>query len=203
LIAIPYPILQLLYQRGAFKPADTELFTVALIWLAPSILFYMGRDLITRIYYAHQDSTTPYKVAMMAIVLKGFLDWLFVCVLAMGVGGISISTTLVTVFNLSVLGFFLRKKIGNLGASRLLKPLAIMLAGSVAAGITSWFLYGFFAHMFQLSAQDEHVRTIPLAVSLAISCGIAFAVYLGVCVLCKLEEPHAVLKRFLPSKARA
>jgi len=204
LIAIPFPILQLLYQRGKFTAADTQLFSLALVWLAPSILFYMGRDLITRVFYAHQDSKTPYRVAMVAIVLKGFLDWVFVCAWPLGVGGISLSTTLVTVFNLSALAYWLRKKIGNLGTKRLLKPLAIMLAGSAAAGITSYFVYRWIGYgLFHLSDNDVHVRTIPLAVSLAISSALAFAVYLAVCVICKLDEPHAVVKRFLPSKPRA
>ncbi len=75
LIALPAPILSLLFQHGHFTQKDTDLFSVALVWLVPSIIFYVGRDLITRVFYAHQDSTTPYRVAMVAIVLKGLLDW--------------------------------------------------------------------------------------------------------------------------------
>ena len=130
LLALPAPIIRLLFQRGAFNDQSTALVTAALIYLVPSIIFYMARDLITRVYFAFHDSRTPFYVAMAAIFIKILLDWLLVVVFPLGVAGISISTSLITVFNLFLLTFLLRPKLGLMGFSKMLKPVLIMVAAS-------------------------------------------------------------------------
>jgi putative peptidoglycan lipid II flippase len=212
LIAIPKPILACLYMRGNFTPADVSLFAVALVWLAPSILFYVGRDLITRVFYAYKDSKTPYQVAMVAIVLKGIFDW--VLIKPLGVGGISLSTTLVTVFNLSALGWLLRRKIGSLGASLLLRPLAIMLGGSCLCSVIACYIQKFSMNALfpvernpllnaetRLTAIEHSHFFFALAVSIAVASAVAFAIYLVICLACKLEEPYEVLKRLKRRKS--
>ena len=192
LLAMPRPILELLFQHGHFTQADTALFTTALNWLVPSIIFYVARDLITRVFYAHQDSTTPYRVAMLAIMLKGLLDWALIGPL--GVGGISLATTIITIFNLTCLGWLLRRKIGNLGATQLIKPFAIMLGGSALGAVTAFATQSWiFTHMPQ-------IHLVSLAVSIALACAAASSVYLTVCLLFKLEEPSEILKRVQPRK---
>lgn len=113
LCVIPKPLVTALYQRVNWHTRDTELVVTALLFLAPSIVIYIGRDLITRVFYAYKDSKSPYYVGMAAIILKGLLDFYFVMQLHMGVGGISLATTLITVFNFSCLAILLRKKIEN------------------------------------------------------------------------------------------
>jgi putative peptidoglycan lipid II flippase len=206
LIAIPKPILSLLFRSRQFTDADIQLFSVALVWLAPSILFYVGRDLITRVFYAYKDSTTPYRVGMCAIVIKGLLDWLLVGPL--GVGGISLSTTLVTIFNLSALSWLLRAKIGNLGASKLIQPLLIMLLGSVLGAASAISVQASIMEL-NLSTGQELALHIPtsmihrlhLGISIGISSALAIGIYVFVCVVCKLEEPHEALKRLRRRKS--
>ena len=67
----------------------------------------MARDLITRVYFAFQDSKTPFYVAMVAIFIKALLDWVFVIIIPLGVAGISLATSLITVFNLAFISIFL------------------------------------------------------------------------------------------------
>ncbi len=187
LCACPSEMIQLLFQRGHFDHHSTQLVTEALIFMVPSIFFYVARDLITRVFYAHQDSTTPYHVAMLAIVVKAILDWSLVGPL--GVGGISLATTLITIFNLSLLAFFLKKKIGNLGFTKLTRPLAVMLTASTACGATAYLLQHY------LAAHMPSTSFIYLASSLAISCLSGLLAYGVICLVLKLEEPLALIKR--------
>lgn len=108
-----YDGIKLIFERGAFDSKATFMVTQALWFLAFSILPYVFRDSITRVYYAFNDSTTPFLVALSSIVLKFFLNWLLVSKLAIGsgIGGITLSTSLVTLFNGCILGFLIRKKI--------------------------------------------------------------------------------------------
>jgi putative peptidoglycan lipid II flippase len=187
LCACPTEMIRLLFQRGHFDQQSTQLVTAALIFMVPSIFFYVARDLITRVFYAHHDSTTPYHVALMAIVVKGVLDWALVGPL--GVGGISLATTFITIFNLSLLAFFLKRKIGHLGFTKLVKPLSIMLIASTACGGTAYGLKSIFALHF-----DQSNFMLSFA-SLAVSCSIGLVIYGAICTALRLEEPLMLLKR--------
>lgn len=190
LMAIPTPIIKLLFERGKFTTHSTDMVTTVMIFLAPGIFFYLARDLITRVFYAHQDSKTPFLIAIAAIVLQTALDWLFVTQMKTGIAGIAIATTLVTVFNLFALTFFARKKIGRLGTTKLVYPTAIMLLASTACGAIAWFVSNQTTHLI---AQNF----IGQVISLSLSCGLGLVAYLVICVLFKLEEPSSVTNRLL------
>ncbi len=187
LFACPSEIVRVLFQRGHFDQNSTLLVTEALTFLVPSIFFYVARDLITRVFYAHHDSTTPYRVAMIAIFVKAVLDWVLVGQL--GIGGISLATTLITVFNLSLLAFFLKRKIGSLGFTSVARPLAVMLTASAACGAAAYCLKHW------LAVQFPSTSLAWLLSSLAISCLTGLAIYLAICLAMKLEEPLFLLKR--------
>ena len=91
--------VRLVFERGAFDAQATFMVTEALWFLSVSILPYVFRDSITRVYYSFNDSATPFAVAFSSIVLKFFLNILFITKMHMGIGGITLSTSLVTLFN--------------------------------------------------------------------------------------------------------
>ena len=103
--------IRLVFERGAFDDRATFLVTEALWFLSVSIIPYVFRDSITRVYYSFNDSATPFKVAFSSIILKVLLNMLFINHLHMGIGGITLSTSLVTLFNATVLGILISKKI--------------------------------------------------------------------------------------------
>lgn len=103
--------ISLIFERGAFNSDAVLMVTEALCFLSFSILPYVFRDSITRVYYAFNDSKTPFVVATLAIVLKALLNWLLILKLNMGIAGITLSTTFVTLFNATLLGLFIHKKI--------------------------------------------------------------------------------------------
>jgi putative peptidoglycan lipid II flippase len=190
LLVIPEPIVRLLFQRGAFNQSSTVLVSQALLFLVPSIIFYIGRDLITRVFYSLQDSKTPYYVAMLAIVVKALLDWLFVMVYGMGVSGISLATSAITIFNLSLLTVLLKRKLGHLGLSKLLLPSLIMFVAAVASGIAI-----FQAHLLMGSLIKSELL-VWRALVIAIDMAIGGLVYLFLCAFLKLPEPLLLMKRF-------
>ena len=100
--------IQLIFQRGAFNEVATMMVSEALCYLSISIIFYVFRDSITRVFYAFNDSRTPFLVALSSIVLKFILNFLFVKQL--GIGGITLSTSFVTLINGFWLGLLIKKK---------------------------------------------------------------------------------------------
>lgn len=196
LMAIPSPIIKLLFERGKFTTHSTEMVTTVMIFLAPGIFFYLARDLITRVFYAHQDSKTPFLIALAAIVLQTVLDWLLVSHFKTGIAGIAIATTLVTIFNLCALTFFARKKIGRLGTTKLVYPTAIMLTASTICGAIAWFVS---KNVSAIIPQNF----IGQSISLCLSAGLGMLAYLLVCVAFKLEEPSSVADRLLKRRKAA
>lgn len=124
--------ISLIFERGAFDAKATFMVAEALWFLSVSILPYVFRDSITRVYYSFNDSKTPFVVAFTSIVLKVFLNILFINILGMSIGGITLSTSLVTLFNACVLGTLIGRKI-KLNYGELFKNLLKMIA---AGGIT-------------------------------------------------------------------
>jgi putative peptidoglycan lipid II flippase len=191
LIVLPGPIIKLLFQRGAFDSNSTNLVTAALVYLVPSIAFYIGRDLITRVFYGLQDSLTPFRVAICAIFVKVLLDYLFVIVYHLGVGGISLATTFITIFNLTLLAFLLRKRIGRLGLTNLVKPLAIMTIASAIAGLAVYFSFA------QLQQIWVPVTVFPLIIKIGVATALGGIVYFAGCSVVGLHEPKLLLERIL------
>jgi len=198
LLALPQPIVQLLFQRGAFNQHSTELVTTVLFFLVPSIFFYVARDLVTRVFYAHKDSKTPYYVGLAAIGVKLFITWFLAVPLAMGLGGIALSTSIITVFNLSLLSILLRKKIGRLGAGKLIKPVGIMITAACCCGLSAGFGYGYLvqaAAALKTSLKLPLPHLLELAIPLGFAAGIGGLVYMAICYLFKLDEVKQITKR--------
>lgn len=123
----------LVFERGAFNSDAVIMVTEALCFLSFSILPYVFRDSITRIYYAFNDSKTPFIIAMSSIALKAFLNYLLILKLNMGIAGITLSTTFVTLFNAVLLGLFISKKI-----KMDYKPLSVNFAKMILSGVLTF-----------------------------------------------------------------
>lgn len=132
-----YDGIKLIFQRGAFDSKATYMVTQALWFLAFSMIPYVFRDSITRVYYSFNDSRTPFLTALGSILLKVFLNWLLVVKLDIGsgVGGITLSTSLVTLFNATLLGTLIGRKV-KLDYKGLFKNFGKMLiAGAITLGV--------------------------------------------------------------------
>lgn len=187
-LAIGQPIIQALFQRGQFSQADSMLTNTALMFLVPSIFFYVARDLLTRVFYAYKDSETPYRIALIAIFVKAGLDWMLVQIMPRA-AGISLATSIMTIFNLTLLTWALKKKTGNLGFTQLTAPLTIMILGTIFCGAATWAAYAGLEQIAQ--ANNTWLRLLYVS----ISSGVGLLLYVALCIAFKLEEPVAVAKR--------
>ena len=104
-----YDAIKFLFERGAFDSDDTFLVSQALFFLSVSIIPYVARDAVTRVFYAFGDSKTPFLIAVLSIAVKSVMNFIFVRIF--GVGGITLSTTIVTFFNMIMLGILIMPKI--------------------------------------------------------------------------------------------
>jgi len=180
--------VSLIFERGAFDSKATLMVAEALWFLSVSILPYVFRDSITRVYYSFNDSKTPFVVAFSSIVLKYLLNVLFITILGMGIGGITLSTSLVTLFNALVLGVLIQKKLdmnykelfGNLGK--------MIIAGviSFACCFVTVKLIGYYVNLPK--ALLEIVRIIAAGM-------VCLATYAGLNIFFKMEYAMELFNR--------
>ncbi len=109
IILLSHDVIQLVFERGQFDSDATFMVSQALIFLSFAIIPYVFRDSVTRIYYSFNDSRTPFLIALSSIIIKFILNSLFIEKL--GIAAITLSTSLVTLINASLLGIILLKRI--------------------------------------------------------------------------------------------
>ncbi len=133
IIMLAYDAVQLIFQRGEFTQDATYMVSQALIFLSFAIIPYVFRDSVTRIFYSFNDSKTPFIVATSSIVLKFLLNMLFIEKL--GIAAITLSTSLVTLFNTTLLGIIISKKLKLNYKSYFSNLFKMLIAAFIAFGI--------------------------------------------------------------------
>lgn len=131
--------VRLIFEHGEFDKTATFMVAEALWFLSVSIIPYVFRDSITRVFYSFNDSATPFTVAFSSIILKIFLNWLLISYLHFGIGGITLSTSLVTLFNACVLGYFITRKI-KMDYKNMFKNLLKMIIAGVIAFVICYII---------------------------------------------------------------
>ena len=181
IVLLAHDAIRFVFERGAFNANATLMVTEALLFLSVSLLPYVFRDSITRLYYAFNDSKTPFYVAFSSILLKVLLNWIMVPKL--GIGGITLSTSLVTLWNAVILGVLIRKKI-RLGMTKYFIDLMKL---SLVAGIT--YCLSFVVY------QGIKLLHLPLIINLFTMVGVIGIVYISFVLLFKIDYANELLER--------
>jgi putative peptidoglycan lipid II flippase len=168
MIALSGPIVQVVYQRGAFDASSTQVTVSVLIAYAFGMFVYLGRDVFVRVFYALGDSDTPFKISIVNIGLNALFDWLL---LPFGVQGLVFATVSVNILSLIALTYFLNRKLNGLpwmswGVSIAGLFFASLIAGGASYGVLS-----------QLQPILGSASFIPVLIELCISGGIGLVVF--------------------------
>jgi putative peptidoglycan lipid II flippase len=87
------PIIAALFQHGAYSAIDTQMTTLVLMAYAVGLPAYVISRVYNAVFYAHQDTWSPVKIALITTGLNIVLSYAFSLIL--GVMGIALSTALV------------------------------------------------------------------------------------------------------------
>ena len=136
LVALAEPIVRLLFERGTFTAASTNLVTYALTCLAPGLVLFSTVNILARAFYALGDTRTPMVISLICLTV----NFVIACALLLPLreGGPGIANTLTSCLNVGLLLFALRRKLGSLGLEPLRKNLSILGLMTVVAGLIAW-----------------------------------------------------------------
>ena len=191
IILLASDVVQLIFQRGAFDSNATYMVSQALIFLSFCILPYVLRDSLTRIYYSFNDSKTPFLIAFSSIVMKFLINWALVDKL--GIGAITLSTSLVTLINAMILAILVNKKV-DISYKNYLGNLGKMFLAGICAFSINWFIHS----VWTIDMTNFSMLAIKTLV-LIISC---LGLYLGFTMLFRVAYVGELVERVKNFKIR-
>ena len=135
LCAIGLPIVSVLFFHGAYDWEATKLTAHATIAFAPGLITVAFSRTTVQAFYALQDMRTPVWIAALILVINLGLG---IALMPYQVVGLALSLTLSSFIQTFLLIYFLRRKIGRLGAKSMLKS---MLSQTLTAGFMGLIAY--------------------------------------------------------------
>jgi putative peptidoglycan lipid II flippase len=180
LIVLATPIVQLLFERGRFLPADTAATADAVRLYAVGLAGYSAVRIASPAFYAIGQSRTPAIVSGVVILVNVAAS--VVLVHRMGFAGLALGTSIAAIANAALLLWLLRARLGGLHGRRLAATLGKVSVSAIVMGAA--------AFMIQ-RAMDRAVPGAALtwrALRLTISIGGALAALAITAKLLRVEE---------------
>lgn len=187
LMALDVPIVRLLFERGAFDAAATQMTAAALFYFAVGMFAMAVNMVLTRAYYAFRDVRTPLYLGFSSILINILFSKLLVGTL--GHSGLALANTIAAVFSAAAMYLLLKKHLPKLGALDLLVSVLKALAASLCTAAAAVLSYNYMSAVF--AGQDS--KHLLVQVTVAISS--AALVYAAAVILLREREVISMLKR--------
>lgn len=111
LMALRVPILSVLFQRGKFDLQSTLMTAQALLYYTLGLWAFSLRRIIVSAFFSLQDTKTPMKAAIVALVINVVFSILLIGPLKHG--GLALATSIASAVNVVLLTAILVKRIGT------------------------------------------------------------------------------------------
>jgi len=137
-VAIADPITRAVLQHGNFGPAGAELTARVLRAFALGLPFFSAFQLLTRTFYAMQDSRTPAVVNVGAAVVNVGANLLFVEVVGLGVTGLALGHATSYVASSAACLLILRRRLHGLDGRAIVGTLGRVLPAAVLSSLAAF-----------------------------------------------------------------
>jgi putative peptidoglycan lipid II flippase len=187
LLALGRPLVELLFERGAFESSSTEAVVWALAFYALGLVGHAGLEIVARAFYALHDTLTPVWVGGLAMALNVALSLTLPGVFGLAswppFAGLALANSVATLLETAALLALIRRRLNGLERHQALPTVVKSGLAALAMGAA---LLGWQA-------------ALPDAGALALGGGgvvLGAAVYLGAALLLQAEEVQTLARRF-------
>jgi len=183
MVVLREPIIRVLFEHGRFDAVSTELTARALLYYALGLPAFAAIKLIVPAFYSTQDTRTPVRVAVYALLANVFLNSLFLKTFFQTFqnGGPALATSLAAYFNFFVLFVIFRQRFGALEMASILTSLGKVAVCSAAMG-------GLCYAMLELSGFADYETLFLRIMGLTLMIVAATVAYLLLAWLLRSEE---------------
>ncbi len=189
MVALAYPLIRLLYVRGAFTEADVAMPATALACYSLATFAWSGTSILARGFHAMQETRTPVYVTTPMVALFILIAWVYLRVVPNGYIGLALGTSFCGIVSMLLLLILLHKRVGGLNLRGIAVSTAkITVASLVAAGV-AWLadqrLGGFLPR-----------GTVGAGLAVVLFGGLACVVYVLICYLLRVPELRTFKEMF-------
>ena len=179
-------IVTLLFGRGAFTPEAIDMTGGALFYYSIGMIAFGLREILSRAFYALQDTKTPMINATIAVVINIILN--IVLSKYLGIGGLALATSIAAIVGTLLLFITLRRKIGGFGLKEITKSFIKICIASILMGFIALGSFNFLS---------QNIRE-NLALILAIGLGaLAYAILIYFMTIPEVERSIEAMKNAL------
>lgn len=187
LMALSYPIVNLLFQRGEFTFEATKGTVYALSFYSMGLWAFVGSKVVRTPFYSMQDTKTPLKVAVFSVAINILCSLILIGPLKHG--GLALALSIATSVNFIILFVLLRKKLGRVDGRRILRSFIKTSLASSVMGIVGWMV-------IRSDMWHESGRVIEKTGILGGVIILCIMVYLLIMHLTKSEELEYLIKMY-------
>jgi putative peptidoglycan lipid II flippase len=195
LIVLAKPIVELIYERGKFGPADSIATAAALMFYAPGLLGYSAVKIASPTFYSLKDARTPVIVSVMSVAANLALNLWLVNILSFR--GLALGTAIAAVLNALILLLLLGRRLDGLDGRRIAVSATKIGVASAIMGASVWFVAAWLETLVPGTAFS--IRAIRVFTSIA--AGVVVLILAARAL--RIEELDEALRRLVARFRRA
>jgi putative peptidoglycan lipid II flippase len=177
------PIVRLLYERGAFGPAETRVVASALAAFALGLTFNGTMLMLNRAFFSLQSPWVPTAIALGNLALNVALNTILYRV---GVWGIPLATSLVNIAGTAALVVVLRRRLGRLEGRAIFRSYARI---ALAAALTALLAFSVWYALDDVLGRSLGAQALSVGAAIVA----AAAVFVATARILRIRELDAVL----------
>jgi putative peptidoglycan lipid II flippase len=144
LILLREPVTAMLFQRGAFDATSTRLTAWALLWYTAGLIGHALVEILSRAFYALQDTKTPVLVGTLAMGLNAVFSFTFPGLFAsagwLALGGLALAMSLATALEAAALLVLMRRRLDGIDGKQIANGVVQFTLATLAMslGLVGW-----------------------------------------------------------------
>ena len=186
------PVITFLLQSGKFHQADTTATTAVLQTLSLGIFAWSSQSLLTRGFYAVQNSRVPVASGIVVSVIFLFMNWYVVFHTQMGVAGLGLATSIAAAIHATALLFLLRHRLKGLEAARLARSFFNTIIASAGMAVVSLAA----RHVLGSHLADTMAPKLGALIVLCVAGGAGIASFVVIAWALRMSELHNAIGMF-------
>lgn len=138
LLLVGKEAISFVFERGRFTAEDTANTFVALVYYLPLIVTQGLQYIVSKSMYAQGKTAVVFRISVTTIALNLFFNWLFVG--PFGYPGLALTSSLVSVYYLTVSTFFVYKEFDRSETKKLLTLIARVILPTIIMALPLYLL---------------------------------------------------------------
>ena len=168
MIVLNQEVIRLLFKSGSFTESDVHITGIVLAFYSFGLIGQSAVQIITRGFYAIQDTKTPVKVAFITVIVNGVLGVGLTFFTPLGIAGVSCAYSVSSIVNMYLLYKGLRKKTKGLKTREIANSCAKASVASFIMGGVVLIISRIGESLLGIETKTDQIISVGLAMGIGI-----------------------------------